>query len=577
MRLPYLIFYSIMASLLISFTSFAMVDEIDFTWHKKIELRDGKYASATIYKPLDSNNALPSIVFITPYNRDEANKYGTYFARHGYAFIAVDSRGRGDSDGEFIPFEKDGQDGFDVIEWVAAQPWSNQKVAMMGGSYRGFTQWATLKEAPPSLKTIVPTASVYPAIDFPYKNDIPTYYVMSWLHFISGKTNNSARFNQAHIAPIYAKLRRDGASFRELDQRLGNPSSIFQKWLDHPKYDDYWENMVPQAQHYRAFTGPVLSITGQYDGDHLGTLNYYKNLMAATQNKKDHYLILGPWDHAGTRSPKSNIDGVLVGNNSLLDFKKLHLEWFNWTLKGAKKPGFLKDNIATFNIGSNRWHYYPDLNTFSLPTKRFNLVSQHKKHTVFSSGLMTSSTKHSTAPYTEYHYHPLNSSNMPKSTEHTLTSQNTAMAIDNNGVIFHSHTLEQDMYLQGQISLSLWLSSNIANTDIFAMLYIIDKHGSSELISQDRVRIQQGINSQHNPNELYQIQLNSFALVSRKLLKQSRLRLVLTSEHSRYQKHYNGDRPVADQTFKDAMPITIQIHHHGIHQSALDLPLSKIL
>ncbi|TMP42403.1 hypothetical protein CWB96_11435 [Pseudoalteromonas citrea] len=577
MRLPYLTLYSIMASLFISFTSFAMTDEIDFTWHQKIELRDGKYASATIYKPLDSNNALPSIVFITPYNRDEANKYGTYFARHGYAFIAVDSRGRGDSDGEFIPFEKDGQDGFDVIEWVAAQPWSNQKVAMMGGSYRGFTQWATLKEAPPSLKTIVPTASVYPAIDFPYKNDIPTYYVMSWLHFISGKTNNSARFNQAHVEPIYAKLRRDGASFRELDQRLGNPSSIFQKWLDHPEYDDYWENMVPQAQHYRAFTGPVLSITGQYDGDHLGTLNYYKNLMAATQNKKDHYLILGPWDHAGTRSPKSNIDGVLVGNNSLLDFKKLHLEWFNWTLKGAKKPGFLKDNIATFNIGSNRWHYYRDLQSLDLPNQRFNLSSTHKQHNVFSSGLMTSSNALSAAPYSEYQYDPLHTQGMPKSTEHSLTGQNTAMAIDNNGVIFHSHKLKQALFLQGQISLSLWLSSNIANTDLYAMLYIIDKHGNSELISEDLVRLNRGANRDHNPNELYQIKLDSFALVSRRLPKNSRLRLVVTSEHSRYQKHYNGDGPVAAQTGLDAIPATMQIHHQGKYQSSLNLPLSHSL
>jgi len=253
------------------------------------------------------------------------------------------------------------------------------------------------------------------------------------------------------------------------------------------------------------------------------------------------------------------------------------LEWFNWTLKGAKKPSFLKDNIATFNIGSNRWHYYRDLQSLDLPKQRFNLSSTHKQHNVFSSGLMTSSNALSAAPYSEYQYDPLHTQGMPKSTEHSLTGQNTAMAIDNNGVIFHSHKLKQALFLQGLISLSLWLSSNIANTDLYAMLYIIDKHGNSELISEDRVRLKRGANRDHNPNELYQIKLDSFALVSRRLPKNSRLRLVVTSEHSRYQKHYNGDRPVADQTFKDAMPITIQIHHHGIRQSTLDLPLSEIL
>jgi len=69
-----------------------------------------------------------------------------FFARHGYTFVAVDSRGRGNSEGTYVPFMDDGRDGYDAVEWIAAQSWCNGKVAMWGYSYGGFVQWAIAKE-----------------------------------------------------------------------------------------------------------------------------------------------------------------------------------------------------------------------------------------------------------------------------------------------------------------------------------------------------------------------------------------------------------------------------------------------
>ena len=112
-------------------------------------------------------NPLPVICTMTPYNADTYHDRAMYFARNGYVFALVDVRGRGNSGGRFEPFAQDPHDGHDVVEWLAKQPWCVGKVALWGGSYAGFNQWATLKEFPPHLTTIVPAAAAHPGVDFP--------------------------------------------------------------------------------------------------------------------------------------------------------------------------------------------------------------------------------------------------------------------------------------------------------------------------------------------------------------------------------------------------------------------------
>src|SRR5947209_2067258 len=90
----------------------------------RVPLRDGVTLSADITRPAVEGH-YPAIVLRTPYNKNSmvAHTRARYFAAHGYAFVTLDVRGRGDSDGVFVPYRNDGIDGYDVIEWVAAQPW----------------------------------------------------------------------------------------------------------------------------------------------------------------------------------------------------------------------------------------------------------------------------------------------------------------------------------------------------------------------------------------------------------------------------------------------------------------------
>ena len=154
--------------------------QVDFTWGVKIPMRDGVKLNATLYKPKDGKPT-PTIFTLTPYVADNYHIRGVYFAQNGYTFAAVDTRGRGNSEGVFEPFASEARDGHDIVEWLAQQPWCDGQVAMWGGSYGGYDQWLTLRESPPHLKTIVPVASAHSAVDFPFFANIFSSYEIQWL------------------------------------------------------------------------------------------------------------------------------------------------------------------------------------------------------------------------------------------------------------------------------------------------------------------------------------------------------------------------------------------------------------
>ena len=105
----------------------------------RIPMRDGVHLSANLFLP-DGGGPFPVVFQRMPYGWS-GGPLGEFFARRGYAFLIQDCRGRYDSEGEFYPFINDAQDGYDSLEWIAGQPWSNGNVGMLGPSYLGAVQW----------------------------------------------------------------------------------------------------------------------------------------------------------------------------------------------------------------------------------------------------------------------------------------------------------------------------------------------------------------------------------------------------------------------------------------------------
>ena len=559
-------------------------DDIDFSWGVKIPMRDGIRLNATLYKPKDSTPT-PVIFTLTPYIADSYHPRAYYFAQHGYACVLVDCRGRGNSEGDFDPFVQEERDAHDIVEWLAVQPWCNGSVTMWGGSYGGFNQWMALKASPPHLKTIVPVASAHAALDFPFFKNIFYSYNMQWLTFTSGVTGNTNLFGeQSFWIEKFRELYLNHRPFKELDEIAGNQSTKFQTWIQHPIPDAYWDRMALTPADYDQINIPILTITGHYDDDQPGAMHYYRmHMQSASPARHQHYLIIGPWDHAGTRTPNKDVAGLVFGEASLLDMNKLHTEWYDWTLKGGSKPEFLKKRVAYYLMGAEEWKYADNLESVENTTLRLYLNSSHgKANNVFLSGTLEETPPGASQP-DRYVYDPLDT--RPSELERQevkdyLTDQRYALNLYDNGLVYHTSPFEADTEISGFLKLVAWIALDVPDTDFHAAAYEILPDGKNILLTQDmlRARYRESLRQEKlvTPGEIYCYELEGFTFFSRRVAKGSRLRLVIRCPNSIFfQKNYNSGGVVAAESANDACTAHVTLYHDADHPSYLELPVVR--
>jgi uncharacterized protein len=569
--------------------------EYDLRWGAKIPMRDKIELNATLYLPKTTggqSSQTPVIFTLTPYISDTYHARAAYFASHGYAFALVDVRGRGNSGGEFEPFANEARDGHDVVEWLAQQPFCDGKVAMWGGSYAGFDQWATAKELPPHLATIVPAAAAHPPLDYPSFNNVGETYDMQWFTLTSGRAAQNNLFgDQKFWRTKFLEAYKKHIAFKSLDSFVGNPSANFQRILKHPMADAYYDAMVPTIDQFKKITLPILTITGQYDGDELGALTFYRDhiVNASPEARAKHFLIIGPWDHAGTRTPTDEVSGIKFGSAAVVDLNDLHRQWYDWTMKNGAKPEFLKDQVAYYllapgNSGANgEWKHADSFETLTANPRTFYLDSKNgDANGVFRSGSLTE--KKPSEGSDTFTYDPLDTTRGemvegidPKEKTAGI-DQTYALSIGNDGLVYHTDPLPTETPLVGSPALTLWVSIDTPDVDLSADLYEIQPDGTSIAIWSDirRLRYRESLREAKlvKPGEIVKCNFNPGLFVARRLMKGSRLRLVVSSPNSIFwQKNYCSGGVVADETAKDARTCHVQVHHDAEHASAVQLPL----
>jgi uncharacterized protein len=569
--------------------------EYDIRWGAKIPMRDKVELNATLYLPKTKDqmpSKTPVIFTLTPYISDTYHSRAAYFASHGYAFALVDVRGRGNSGGEFEPFTNEARDGYDVVEWLARQPFCDGKVAMWGGSYAGFDQWATAKELPPHLATIVPAAAAHPPLDYPSYNNVGMTYDMQWFTLTSGRTPQNNLFgDQKFWRTKFLDAYKKHIAFKSLDSFVGNPSANFQRILKHPMADAYYDAMVPTIDQFKKITLPILTITGQYDGDELGALTFYRDHIAnaSPETRGKHFLIIGPWDHAGTRTPTDEVAGIKFGSAAIVDLNDLHRQWYDWTLKSGPKPEFLKNHVAYYllapgNTGANsEWKYADSFESLTANPRTFYLDSENgDANGAFRSGMLTD--KQPNAGVDQFIYDPLdtrrgeNAEGIDPKEKTAGIDQTYALSIGNDGLVYHTESLSNETPLVGAPALTLWVSIDTPDVDLSADLSEIQPDGTSIALWSDirRLRYRESLREAKlvKPGEIVRCDFNPGLFVARRLMKGSRLRLVVSSPNSIFwQKNYCSGGVVADETAKDAHTCHVKIHHDAAHASAIQLPL----
>jgi putative CocE/NonD family hydrolase len=563
---------------------------VQFQWGVKIALRDGIRLNATIYLPKDQAGPAPCVFTLTPYVSDTYHARGIYFAAHGFPFAIVDVRGRGNSEGIFHPMLQEARDGYDVVEWLARQPFCNGKVTMWGGSYAGYDQWATAKELPPHLATIVPAAAPYAGVDFPMRSNIFYPYLMQWLTYTSGRALQEQMFgDDAFWSAIFRRWHESGRPFADLDAVLGNASPTFHEWLAHPQPDAYWDSYNPSAEQYAQIHIPILTITAAYDDDQPGALEHYRRYMqAATPEwRARHFLIIGPWDHAGTRTPRDTVGGLKFGPDSLVDLPKLHLEWYRWTMLAGPRPEFLRAPVAYYVMGAERWRYADSLEGVTGTPKVYTLDSTGTADDVYASGSLIEGPAKGFPD--AYHYDPRNVdapevAALANAAVSDLTSQTLVNALRGKELIYQSAPLDADTEVSGFFRLSAWIAIDAPDTDLYASVFRIAPDGSSVLLASDalRARYREGPRAPkliHTRDPL-RYDFEHFTFVSRQIKRGERLRLVVAPmgriiEATFVQKNYQGGGVVAEESVKDARPVTVRLFHDRAHPSALSVPIGN--
>jgi uncharacterized protein len=332
-----------------------------------IPTKSGIDISAIIVRKKTNTSPLPAILFYTTYHQGSGDTiFGKRSADRDYVGVVAYARGIRTDINNYKPYVNEATDIYDIIDWISNQPWCNGSIGMFGGSYTGFSQWATAKNVHPALKTIVPQVAVMPGYDTPMENNVEMNLGLYWSHDNVYKKEPLKR-------SLPFEWFESGIAFREMDSLAGYKNAVFQKWLQHPNYDNFWQSMVPTPEEYAKINIPVLTTTGYYDGSQIGAIQYFK-LHNKYNKNANHYFVIGPYDHwGGQRKSAKNLIGYEIDSIANVSMMELAYDWLDFILKGKSKPELLKGKVNYQVMGTNEWRHSSSLQGINNDTLTFYL------------------------------------------------------------------------------------------------------------------------------------------------------------------------------------------------------------
>jgi uncharacterized protein len=303
----------------------------------EVPLRDGTITSAEAWLP-DAPEARPVIVVRTPYLKEAAAPTAVVDTRaavsRGYGVLLQDVRGRGASGGVFEPFVNEEADGYDTVQWAAAQRWCDGNVVMAGMSYVGATQWLAAAARPPALRAIAPTLSSDDyAEGWSYTAGIPEYgFLTSWC--------------AADLAPEDLRLLdQPESAWSDIDSAVA-VAPWLADWLANPPGSQYWFDR--SVSHRRAdIDVPALIVAGWYDIFLQGSLRAFQRSF----DRRDQ-LIIGPWAHTEALSHLVGAANLGVAGSGDRVFAEWLLDFYDSILSGDEPAGA---RVRAYVLGRRRW------------------------------------------------------------------------------------------------------------------------------------------------------------------------------------------------------------------------------
>jgi uncharacterized protein len=550
------------------------IEDNKYTIQKNVLLKmpDGAQINITIVRNKNILTPQPVVMRYNIYSRFDILECMA-IARNGYIGVVADTRGKTLSPDAIEPLEHDAEDAYHIINWISKQRWCNGKIGMYGGSYLGFSQWASVKHLNPALKTIVPQVAVGAGIDFPMQNGIFMSYTLRWLHYVmdSKLTDDDDFENVKKWQTVFGNWYKNGYSFRSLDSLEGTSNYIFQRWLHHPAYDSYWQNMTPQKQEYSKINIPVFTISGYWDDDQIGAMYYYKqhNLW---NNKSNSYLLIGPYDHSGSQGhPSKNLEGYEIDSIANISISKLAFQWMDYILKDSSLPAILKDRVNFEVMGTNEWQHVSSLD------------KMHNDSLIF----YFSSTPDGKQQYSLVKSKPDNPGYIQQTVDFRNRSDirfkegdisafdkliDSTLVPETEKLFFISDPVEKPFAISGSVKASIKININKKDLDLVMDIYEQMPNGKFFALNENLQRASYAGSSGHRqllqPGKVNTINLTNTFITSRKLQKGSRIIVLIGANKSpEWQINYGTGKDVSEETVNDAaIPLQIKWYNNSYIQ-----------
>jgi len=541
-----------------------------------VPMRDGAVLRADVLRP-SSEGRFPTLVYRTPYGRKDALAEYTTVTRaieRGYAVVVQDVRGRYGSGGDFRPYENEGRDGYDTIEWAARQPWSNGRVGTFGLSYPGAVQWLAAVENPPHLDAMVPAMTFSTPQNFFYSGGI---WDLSWIQWIWGSIADDARARKHAGAPGGKAPRWSAVGGKmlrtlPLDQleELREIAPYYYDWLHHPPEDPFW-NFAELRGKYGRTRAAVLNLSGWNDDNYgpEGAVTNYLGLIEARGGRPDRTaLLVGPWVHGVDATARTRFGGRDFGRAAAIDYDEVVLDWMDRYVRDDRNAAPI-DGARYFVMGDNRWK-----TSDTWPPRGRPSIFYLSPASPGSRGALTPAPREGTPAPSTFLSDPDDPVANPYESSGVHDYQMLAKRRD--VLTFDSAPLDRDTEVTGPIRARVFLSCDCRDTDLWVRVLDVAPNGTAwNLMSPgiDAVRVSYRDLSKGrqllSPNDIYEVELGNL-VTSNLFLRGHRVRVQISSTFfPNFSRNLHSGE--LETTSSRKQTATIRIHHDSEHPSQVSL------
>ena len=546
----------LVVSMLLSSVLYSEEGEFPGPFTVKIPMRDGKFLAADVFLPAKEGK-FPTILIMTPYNRkllaaaipNESVKTELLDREH-YAFVVVDWRGFfGSKDaktGTKRPKAKQlGEDGYDTVEWIAKQKWSNGKVGMWGPSALGKIQYYTAIHQPPHLVCICPIVA-----------QLPHYY------------------SRYYYGGVYR------TNYNEILEKVGfmGATEVVRKY---PTYNHLWKWLEsPAVNGYSRINIPILVIGGWFDTDTDNVLRTFKEVrkFGGEKARKNIKALIGPWTHIDAAAGKLKQGELKFFKASRVSLKEAK-RFFDYHLRGMKN-GYDKEPVVRFfQMGENEWCDTtdwppPNIKQLELYLRKGGELSKEKP------------TEEEAEPDT-FRYDPKDPSPTvggmtlyktwdPKAEPIGMGPMDQSKKVESRKdvLIYTTDVLEEKVVIRGNVKVKLFVASDCVDTDFAVRLCDVYPDGRSMLVTDgiQRMKFRNSLERPElmKPGEIYEVTVR-LATTAHTFLAKHRIRIIVSSSnYPRFERNpNNGDDFYSEEKAKVA---TNKVYLDRKHPSVLILP-----